>query len=80
MTQESMYPCGMVWVILEFILVLAGVWGLNRYLRNGIDKDLSMSDPLDDLYRKAEETDEDDGLLSRPHNSASQNTKSLPKP
>lgn len=80
MTQESMYPCGMVWVILEFILVLGGVWGLNRYLRSGIDKDLSMGDPLDDLYRKAEDSDEDDGLLSKPRNSASQNTKSLPKP
>ncbi len=54
-----MYAWGMIWILLETLLVVLGVFFFNRYLRKGIEEDLSHQDPLTRIYLETEDEAEE---------------------
>lgn len=61
-----MYAWDMIWILLETLLVVLGIFFFNRYLRKGIEEDLSHQDPLTRIYRETEDEAEEPEIPSSP--------------
>lgn len=57
-----MYPLRMIWIIVETLLVVGGIFAFNHYLRKGIESDLSHRDPLNEMYLRAESEGDTEGF------------------
>lgn len=75
MWPESMYDFRMIWIIAETLLIVGGVFALNRFLRRGIEHDLYPRNILDQMYIESENEGEEDAVDEPPLDKS----KKLPK-
>ena len=71
-----MYPFLMIWIAVETLLIVLGVFFFNRYLRKGVDSALTPPDPLNEMYRWDELQNHDPDEFEQTLHSS---VKNLPK-